>query len=207
MSAASRQPCPMAVRSTGADPQVRGSRLVDKVLRATIEELARVGYAGLSVEEVASKAGVNKTTIYRRWQRKGDLVLCALIEKAHQQVIAPDCGSLEDDLIAMASSCVALMSSAEGMSIGRMLFSEALDPEVADLVRSMRREREAMWMAAIERAIARGELERGDDALVAIESIVGAIHHRLLMMQEPVDAAYVQRLVRLVLKGLLRRPV
>ena len=55
--------------------QVRGPRLVEKVLQVTLEEVGRVGFAALSVETVAALAGVNKTTIYRRWPTKFELVV------------------------------------------------------------------------------------------------------------------------------------
>src|SRR5262249_24075462 len=88
MTAASRQ-------------QVRGWRVVEKVLEATLEELSDKGYGALSIEDVAARAGVAKTTIYRRWPAKADLALDAMRRVADSVVVVGDTGALRSDLIAM----------------------------------------------------------------------------------------------------------
>ena len=83
----------------------RSARVVDDVLKATAEQLGRMGYGALRVEEVATQSGVNKTTIYRRWPTKSLLVAAAL--RQHQVLeAAPDTGDLVRDLVSMFEASV-----------------------------------------------------------------------------------------------------
>src|SRR6476620_11743683 len=77
----------------------RSARVVAEVLSATLEVFAKQGYAGFSVEAVALRAGVNKTTIYRRWPAKADLVGAALFALRDEDPEPPDSGSLREDLV------------------------------------------------------------------------------------------------------------
>src|SRR5262245_16386487 len=70
---------PRAKRSGGKGPLVRGEAVVRGILAAALEELARTGYGALRIEGVAARAGVNKTTVYRRWATKENLVRAALL--------------------------------------------------------------------------------------------------------------------------------
>src|SRR5688572_4371387 len=84
-------------RTAGVRVRGRAADVVERVLTATGEELSRAGYAALRVEDVAARSGVNKTTIYRRWPNKAELVAAALREMTTQPA-AIDTGSLRDDL-------------------------------------------------------------------------------------------------------------
>src|SRR3984885_1261290 len=84
----------------------RSARVVAEVLRATAEELARVGYAALRMEDVARAAGVNKTTVYRRWPTKMRLVAEAMRHERERRSVAPDTGSLREDLRVMLTALV-----------------------------------------------------------------------------------------------------
>src|SRR5260221_10727285 len=77
----------------------RSARVVNEVLAATLEVFAEHGYAGMSVEAVAARAGVNKTTIYRRWPAKVDLLGAALVSLRDEDPEPPDTGSLRSDLL------------------------------------------------------------------------------------------------------------
>src|SRR6187455_1103921 len=92
---AKRGPRKLARPRTGG----RSARVVSEVLSATLEAFAEQGYAGLSVEAVALRAGVNKTTIYRRWPTKADLVGAALVSLRDDDPEPPNTGSLRDDLL------------------------------------------------------------------------------------------------------------
>src|SRR3954464_11362465 len=77
----------------------RSARVVAEVLSATLEVFAEQGYAGFSVEAVALRAGVNKTTIYRRWPAKSDLLGAALFALRDEDPEPPDTGALREDLV------------------------------------------------------------------------------------------------------------
>jgi AcrR family transcriptional regulator len=196
---------PSGVRKAGK-PQARGSPVVARVLRAAIEELARIGYGALSIEEVANRAGVNKTTVYRRWATKSELVRAALRSMGDERVCEVSTGSLRGDLLAVGRSIIAFAESSEGRSILRMLLAEGMEPELAEIAASLRREREASPRALVDEAVARGDLARGADAMLLMEALFGAIIQRLFISHEPVNDAFVQRIVDLLLCGVARAP-
>src|SRR6185369_2792274 len=107
-----------------AKARARGEPVVRDVLAATLAELAGAGYAGLRVEDVAARAKVNKTTVYRRWPTKEDLVRAALLSMTAEVSEAPNTGSLRGDLLAIARVMVELTASAEMQGIARIMFAE-----------------------------------------------------------------------------------
>src|SRR5258706_6964872 len=181
-STSPRRAANAALRSlrTGG-PHARGSPVVARVLRATIEELARIGYGALSIEEVANRAGVNKTTVYRRWPTKADLVRAALRSMGDDKVCQPATGSLRGGLPAGGRSIIAFAQSSEGQSVLRMLLAEGMEPELAEIAASLRKEREANPRALVDEAVARGELTRGTDGILLMETLFGAIIQRLFI--------------------------
>src|SRR4051794_31864923 len=95
---------PMSARRTTRPndkrrPLVRGEPVVRGVLGAALEELGRRGYGALKIDDVAMRAGVNKTTVYRRWPTKEDLVRAALLSITADRFVIPDTGSLRSDLL------------------------------------------------------------------------------------------------------------
>ena len=133
-------------------PQARGSPVVARVLRATIEVLARIGYGALSIEDVANRARVNKTTVYRRWATKAELVRAALRSMGDERVCEVSTGSLRGDLLAVGRSIILFAESSEGRSILRMLLAERMEPELAEIAASLRSEREANPRASCRRS-------------------------------------------------------
>ncbi|HEX6244732.1 MAG TPA: helix-turn-helix domain-containing protein, partial [Polyangiales bacterium] len=89
-------------RTEGVRIQGRSARVVEAVLQATAEELGRVGFLALRIDDVAERSGVNKTTIYRRWATKEELV-AAMLERMTLSHEVPDTGSLRGDLNALLS--------------------------------------------------------------------------------------------------------
>ena len=88
-------------------------------LEATIEELAESGYAGLTLGAVADRAGVNKTTLYRRWGTREALVLDAMLSMAGERIPIADTGSLKGDLTALANGSAATAGSPQGQAVVR----------------------------------------------------------------------------------------
>ena len=183
---------------------VRGEAVVQRVLAATMEELALVGYRALRVEDVAARADVNKTTVYRRWPEKVALVRDALGCVAERKLFPPETGTLRGDLLSMGRVMVELWSSPQGQSVVRMLVAEGSDAEVADLRRSLRRDREPIPQAVIAAAVARGELAPDVDHKLLFQAFVGALHHRIFFMNEPAGTPFLQRLIDLLLLGAQR---
>jgi len=175
--------------------------VVRDVLRATVAELARVGFGALRVEDVAALAGVNKTTIYRRWPLKTDLVAAAIGSLAGSMEPLPDTGSLDEDLVELVGRTVRLARTPEGRAIMRLIVTEGGDPEVDTVARRLRDEAHRRRGVVIERAQARGELPRGLDASLVLDAIFAPVMSRLIRFREEVDEATIRAFVALVLDG------
>jgi AcrR family transcriptional regulator len=184
-----------------APPQVRGERLVEKVIEAALEELAAKGFAAMSIEEVADRAGVAKTTIYRRWPTKADLVLAAMHSVADDFIMFGDTGSVRGDLIAMLGGFRDFAKSVRGASLIRMMQIEDLCSEVSKLATQIRKEKETEPHAVIARAVRRGELPRGTDPALVIDTLFAAVQNLIVFQHAKCDDRKVAQLVDLVLDG------
>jgi AcrR family transcriptional regulator len=182
---------------------VRGEPVVQGVLEATLKELAAAGYSALRIEDVASRAGVNKTTIYRRWPTKQELVHAALASVTIDVAVRPDTGSLRGDMLAVGRHMVAVMRSPEGLGPLRMLLAEEQNAELMAIAQSLHESLHALPRPLIEAAEARGELAKGIDASLLFGTLAAAIHHRLFMDRADVDEDLLTRLVDLLLLGAL----
>jgi AcrR family transcriptional regulator len=182
----------------------RSARVVHDVLEATVDVLAHGGYAKLSFEEVAEKAGVSRTTVYRRWATKHDLVRAALLRLCEVvSASARDTGTLRGDLLEHIRSSIVEDRRERERSVGitRALMAQFEDEELLAIVRLIRDRIRQPIVAAVERAIARGELPAGTDPLLVIDPILSPLHFRFAVFGEYTDLAEAGRIVDLVLAG------
>jgi AcrR family transcriptional regulator len=179
----------------------RSARVVSEVLSATLELFAEHGYAGLSVEAVAVRANVNKTTIYRRWPTKADLLGAALFSLRDEEPEAPNTGSLREDLCIVLRSFVARIETPRHRAIMHAFLLGATDPDILAIVRRMRAERPTIKHVIFERAVKRGELPKGSDLELIASALLGPVHTRASWKREPVDDAFIRGLVNLVVSG------
>jgi AcrR family transcriptional regulator len=178
-------------------PGGRSARIVAEVLRATAEELARVGYAALRVEDVARAAKVNKTTVYRRWPTKMQLVTETLQRQRERCIVTPDTGSVREDLRVMLLAFVE-----EGRTpLARAWLSELGNTEVRAIMRGFRHHFESQWAAVIARGMARGELPADISPLFLIEIVVSPITGRLVRGEELPTEDFCTHVIDLVLAG------
>jgi AcrR family transcriptional regulator len=182
-------------------PQLRGERVVEKILEATLEEMALSGFSGLSMEAVAERANVAKTTVYRRWPTRGDLVVSAMRQVADDIVRVEDTGSVRGDLERLLSSFRDFVSTPRGQSLMRMMLTEVSNSEIVDFVRRFREEKSHEPHELIVRAIARGELPRDTDASILLDVAFGAVQHYACFMQARVSDAQIAQIIDLVLLG------
>jgi len=175
----------------------RSARVVAEVLRATAEELGRVGYVALRVEDVAQHAGVNKTTIYRRWPTKADLVSAVLRESGTGGEEAPDTGSVREDLLALLRR----FAKNGRRPLVRVMMAELAHPEVQALANGLRHKFEADWVKAVARGMARGELPPTTSPLLVTEVITATVVGRVMRGEGPPDAQFCETVVDLVLAG------
>lgn len=188
------------------EPRRRGLPVVRKVLDATLLRLAEVGYERLSVPEVATAAGVNKTSVYRRWPTKSDLVRAALAASLDAAQAAPDTGRLRSDLLALGRATAAFIESPRGKGVLRLLFAEIDNPAVRDLASSLlrRADREVLHVV-VRRSIRRGELPPRTDANLILYTVAGALIHRAFIERRRITETLIERVVDLVLDGAFGR--
>lgn len=153
----------------------RSDLIVRQVLEAAVAELAASGYSAFRMDWVSAGAGVNKTTIYRRWPGRAQLVAAAVewMRRLVHDVPLPDTGSLERDLAEAFRRRVSFGRRAEGRAWARLL-AERHDPEVRAIIGDAVRERSSAWYAMITRAVERGELPAGTDPRLLL-GMLGAV--------------------------------
>ena len=185
-------------------PRRRGAPVVRRVLDVTLKELARAGLERLSVPAVARKAGVNKTSVYRRWPTKQALVRAALELSMQHVREVPDTGCLVDDLSELAKVVAAFITSPRGTGVLRIVFADGQSARAKALAQSMWQDAGgALPRVIIERAIARGELPPEADVELLLFTLAGALLHRVFVERGEVDAHYLERLLRLLTLGAL----
>jgi AcrR family transcriptional regulator len=183
-----------------ARPIGRGAKVRSAVHAATVAELVDKGYAALTVENVAQRAGVHKTTVYRRWVDRDSLLVDALAEHMSADIPVPDTGAIETDLRALAHSIVQTFSSPVGQAILAAMFTGAAHlPEIAEARRRVFDDRLVRAEPAVTRAIERGELARDTDAAEVLKTLVAPIYLRLLITAEPVDETTADKAVRVTM--------
>jgi AcrR family transcriptional regulator len=191
------QPVERTRRTANLRTRGRAAGVVQRVFSATAEELSRVGYAAMRVEDVAARSGVNKTTIYRRWPTKAELVAATMIEHGKQRTVI-DTSTLRGDLRASLLGAFQLKRSEQGML--RIMQMERAVPEVEELARRFRHALERMRLAMVHRGIARGELPKEVDAQLVVD-LVSAPTQRALLFNEMIVESYIDRVLDVVLAG------
>jgi AcrR family transcriptional regulator len=193
---------PKLVPTKPKPTQARGDEFTNKVLDSTLTQLAQVGFERLSIPLIADVAAVNKTSIYRRWPTKADLVQDALAIPMSHANEAPDTGALRTDLIALAGTVAAFMQSRVGTALIRIMLAEGGNPEVRALANAAYSEagKHGPWIV-IQRAMQRGELSSQADPSLMLFSIAGAIMHRVFVEQREVTEEFLKQVVDLVLFG------
>jgi AcrR family transcriptional regulator len=189
----------------GAEDEQRGSRERDRralILDATRELLLEGGVQGLTVEGVAARAGVAKTTIYRRWRSKDELAFAVLLELV-ELLGVPDVDDTRTELVYLVDSVVRVLASTLIGRVMQGLVSDlASDP---DRQRDFRERVVGARVVELQRVVERG-IERGDvrpdaDVDLMYELLLGPVYFRLLLSGAPLEDGLAQRLVDAVLPG------
>jgi AcrR family transcriptional regulator len=167
----------------------RGEKVRAAVLGAALGELTEAGYAGLSMDRVAQRAGVHKTTVYRRWPDLDALVVDALTEHIATDIPIPDSGSVAEDLRLLARGLVAWINSPFGRAVLAVLLSDAPArvPAFAQIRRRVFHDRVVRAAPVVERAVARGELPEGTDAAELVADLAAPVYFRVLIAGDVVD--------------------
>lgn len=174
------------------------------ILQAAHDELVASGFGGFTVDAVASRAGVGKATIYRRWPSREELVLGAarVVIENHE---VPDTGHVRSDLVQYFSRAYkdkASGKAAEFSGVFPALVAEAaVNPDLKRLLQEFLEERRSATRQIVARGVARGELSSAIDTDLFIDMMSGPLLYRSALSERPVDADVVAVVVDAALRG------
>lgn len=180
----------------------RSARVRAAVLQATLDELAEKGLSAVSVGDIAARAGVHPTSIYRRWKTIERLVLDAALSAATAEVPIPDTGSLRGDLARFLKALDRHIRSPLGRTL--LALSAAADPAVAAARETFWRQRLDQAKLLFERARARREIAPATDPAAAVEFAIAPLYLRAVVLQRAPSSAALARQVELVLRAFAR---
>ncbi|WP_455360917.1 TetR/AcrR family transcriptional regulator [Streptomyces sp. SYSU K21746] len=203
----------MCSRPTGtarAAGRPRSAEADAAILRATRDALVELGWSKLTMSDVSARAGVAKTTLYRRWAGKNELVVDA-VAVLFDELVLPDRGTLEADIEGVVLQFAALLERPETKSSLMAVVAESTrDDALRARIRSAIVDRQKrLVLQGRARAQARGELPYEEDPVAAARSadlifdvIAGAVVHRALVSAEPVDTDWARTFTALLVAGL-----
>ncbi|WP_233225383.1 TetR/AcrR family transcriptional regulator [Nocardia sp. MDA0666] len=196
--------------SDTAKSEPAGSRRSEKsrqaILTATRDLLSEVGYRKVSIEAIASRAGVGKQTIYRWWPSKGAVIFESFLDLSDtdgEGISLPDTGDIEADLKLVMRATVAEFADAEFEKPVRALNTEIInDPELAaQYDRQLRRPVDDAKKARLRRAQAAGQVCADADLDLMLEMLYAPVYQRWLLRYGPLDDAYADALVEHTLRA------
>jgi AcrR family transcriptional regulator len=177
-----------------------------RVLRATSELLIAKGLSGVSVDEIARRSGVAKTTIYRHWRTRSELVIdaCSLLSTAQQ---TPDSGSFAGDVTILLRNLADLLRNATWpLVLPSIVDAAERDPELAAVYSQIQQGHATPYLQVIERGKRRGEVPPARDGATMVAELVGPLFYRRWFSREPLDVRFVKSVVRIVIGPERARP-
>jgi len=175
----------------------RSEQARQAVLEAADDLLVERGFAGVTIEGIAARAGVAKQTIYRWWSSKVDVLMDTFIDDMAQHLTPPDHGDLGRDLRVHLSRLADFLARSDAGAVFRALAGQAQhDPELAARLRTdYLGQQRARDRVPLLRAIERGQLPPDIDIDLAVDQLLGPIYYRVLVTGHPVPREFTDHLV------------
>jgi AcrR family transcriptional regulator len=191
----------MIEQESTAGGRRRSNQAHQAILQATREVLSQVGYRDMTIEAIATAAGVGKKTIYRWWPSKAAVALEALITADETLTPFPDTGSLEEDLLTYFEQAFAGLQGKSGTVLNGLAAEAQLDPEFAyKFQQAFIVPMKAGLVALLKRGLQRGELAPDTNLDVLADLVYGAKWYRFLLYPAPLDDAFAREIVKLILR-------
>jgi AcrR family transcriptional regulator len=186
----------------------REARADQAIRAATLELMAEQGVHSLRMGDVASRAGVGKATIYRRYRSKDELVTDA-VGGLVSEIAVPDSGSTRTDLLALMNEAVELYSTSLAAGLMPTVVDEmSRNAEFAKVARDrFLSARRAALREVFERAVRRGDLRADLDVELALDVLGGPLFYRLMITGGPIDERLAANVVELILRGFAPAPL
>lgn len=176
-------------------PGGRTARTREQVLDAVLAELGEYGFDGLSVDAVAARAGVHRTTVYRRWRDVGGLLADVLDAAGSDDWGPPDTGSLEDDLTGLNEEIHDALTARPPV-VAALIAASFRSEQAADAQRRLWEDRYARCEVVVGRAVGRGELPPDTEARPLLVAATAPLYHQLLLLAAPPDPELPRRAAR-----------
>lgn len=187
----------------GGRGRPRSEKARRAILRSAGELLERDGFAAVTMEKIAGRAGVSKATIYRWWPNKAAVMTESFLDLTAAKTFPVDTGSTREDLQIRLRELAHVLAGRGGRFVAALIAESQTDPEVAEALRTH-------WIAArrretrslLRRGMERGELRPNLDLEVAIDALYGPVYWRMLTGYAPLSDDFVDMLVDHVIAGL-----
>ncbi|MEV6218159.1 TetR/AcrR family transcriptional regulator [Nocardia sp. NPDC051833] len=191
---------------SATDSPTAGPRKAEVIYLAALELLAEAGYDDMTMEAVAHRSGVNKTTLYRWWPSKDALVAAALTVAAPLRISIPDTGTFRGDLAALGREIARLLTAEDTAAIAAAVLSaSASRPALATVGHRFFSDRLEREQAIFDRAVARGEIAADTDAGTVIDLLAGSLWARLVLRGLTLGPDYVDTIADIVARGVSER--
>jgi AcrR family transcriptional regulator len=190
-----------AAATVGGPGRQRSAAVDAAIVDATLALLRDRGYGALTMAAVIEKAGVSSATLYRRWTAKSELVAAAVASLAPDEPAEVDSGSLEDDVAAFVREVAAAIKARGHMA--ELLGADKKDPELTAALRAkLLTPRVRTLQQILDRATERGEIGSPTTAETFLPLVVGPLHYRATLLDEPLSPAFLRRVVQTTVAGL-----
>jgi AcrR family transcriptional regulator len=178
----------MQTTDRASRPGGRTARVRSDVLAAVEAELAEHGYDGLTIDGVAARSGVHRTTVYRRWKTVAGLLVDLLQAGADDSWEPADTGSLEGDLIAVNREVHTALTARPSVTQA-VIAASFRTPEAAEALTQFWLDRYERTAIVVRRAVARGEIPASVDAHQLLLTATGPLYHQLVLLRRPMSRA------------------
>lgn len=197
-----RQPAEQSPQPQSRRIDSRVERSRHTVLTATFELLYEGGVGGFSVDEVARRSGVAKTTIYRHWPTREALVIDACSRMIGAEQVVPDTGSLHGDLTAILAKIADQLQTANWSSVLPSIVDVAeRDSEFALIHSRIQHGHAAPLREVLERAISNDELSASADISTITAALLGPLFYRRWFSRQPIDDQFIETIINLAIRA------
>lgn len=181
----------------------RSERAHRAILQAANELLKREGFAAVTMEAIAERAGVSKATIYRWWPNRAAVVMDGFLSTVSSEVPFPHTGHAREDIRIHMRRLAEAFSGKMGRTVAALIAEGQTDPELAEALRSRWLSvRRAEAREILELGIERGELRDDTDLEVAVDILYGPIYYRMLVGHAPLEGDFADALADHIFSGL-----
>lgn len=186
---------PLATK--GRAPHRRSDRARQAVLHAADDLLVERGYAAVTMEGIAARAGVAKQTIYRWWPSKFEVLMDTFLEDAEDALKIPDTGTTTEDLRQHLHRLADFLTDAPAGQVMLALIGQAQHDRAMASVFQRRYldDRRALDRTILERGVARGDVRKDVDPDLVIDVLYGPVYHRVLLTGLPIGSHFIDALV------------